>query len=218
MAEQRFYFNLNEFQSRPRTRRWWPKFIGIFALCGGIYGAAIGSAISTMTGAADVIGIAAAVMAMLCGVPGARFGFFFGILNRARFARLLFGMLAAMVGAVLGGFLGMVIVMPLGAILGAVGGWLFMQAVLRRFFLRRLLGGFVGAVLGACIGATILALSQAPSAALVGIAWGVGIGVVVGLLPLLVFAKMMDSLAPKRYTESKIIDVKVVEPPNDETK
>jgi Na+-transporting methylmalonyl-CoA/oxaloacetate decarboxylase gamma subunit len=46
----------------------------------------------------------------------------------------------------------------------------------------------------------------------------VGVGVVVGLLSLLAFARMMDSLAPKRYTESKIIDVKVVEPSNDEKK
>jgi hypothetical protein len=81
---------------------------------------------------------------------------------------------------------------------------------------RRLLGGIVGLVLGACLGATILSVNRSPSAAPFGIAWGLGIGAVVGPLPLIMFVKMMDSLAPRRYTEGKIIDVKVVEPPNDE--
>jgi hypothetical protein len=62
----------------------------------------------------------------------------------------------------------------------------------------------------------IFTLSQSPSAALLGIAWGLGIGAVVGPLPFLLFAKLMDSLAPRRNTESEIIDVKVVDVPNNE--
>jgi hypothetical protein len=213
MANQGFYYDLNEFQTTRTPGRWWPKAIAILALCGGIYGAAIGSAISTTAGAAEVIGIVAILMAMLCGVPGARFGFFLGILNRVRFGRLFLGMFAAMGGAIIGGFLGLMTVIPLGAILGAVAGWFFTQAILRGFF-KRLFGGFVGLVLGACIGATVLAIQR--DHAFVGIAWGLGIGGIGGPLPLLLFAKMMDALPPKRYTESKIIDVKVTDVPHDE--
>ena len=216
MADRDFYCYLNEFQATPKARRWWPKAVAICAICGGIYGAAVGSAISTTAGATDVIGIAAAVMAVLCGVPGSRYGVFFDALNRVRFGKQFFGTIAAIGGSILGGFFGMVAVMPLGAILGALGGWFFMQSLLRRFFLRRLLGGFVGAVLGACLGATIAALQKNQSAALVGIAWGLGIGAVVGQLPLLLFAKMMDSLAARHHPESTIIDTTVIDVPNDQ--
>ena len=83
MANHEVYYNLSQFQAERATCRWWPKIVAICAIFGGIYGAAIGSAISTTAGAADVIVIAAGVLAVLCGVPGARFGLFFGILNRA---------------------------------------------------------------------------------------------------------------------------------------
>jgi hypothetical protein len=215
MNDQRFHYNLNEFQATSTTRHWWPKAIATFMTLGGIYGAAIGSAINTTAGAADIIGIAAAVMAVLCGVPGARFGLFFGALNRTRFGRLFLGLFSAMGGAMFGGFLGMVAVMPFGAILGAVAGWFFTWAVLPRGFFRLLLGGVLGLVLGACIGVMILALSQSRSNALAGIAWGLGIGAIVGPLPFLFFAKMMKSLAPRRYTEGEIIDVNVVDLPKD---
>jgi hypothetical protein len=216
MADPELDYYLNQFQAKPRTPRWWPKVIAICALFGGIYGAAMGSAINTTAGTAEVIGIAAAVMALLCGVPGARFGLFFGILNRARFARLLFGMLAAMGGAIFGGLLGVMAVMPLGAIVGSLGGWFLGRTLLRRGFFRRLLGGFVGVVLGACIGTIVLALQRDHAAALVGIAWGLGSGAIVGPLPLLLFVKMMDSLAPRRQTEDNVIDVKVMDAPNDQ--
>jgi hypothetical protein len=216
MPDHGFYYNLNQFQTTSTTRRWWPKAVITCAVMGGIYGAAIGSAINTTVGAADIIGIAAAVMAVLCGVPGARFGLFFGALNRIRFGRLILGLFAAMGGAILGGFLGLLAVTPFGAILGAVAGWFFTWAVLPRGFFRLLLGGVLGVVLGACIGVMVLALSQSPFNALAGTVWGLGIGAVVGPLPLLLFAKMMKSLAPRRYTEGEIIDVKVVDAPKDE--
>jgi hypothetical protein len=87
MPDQDFDYRLNEFQARPNARRWWPKAIAACAVIGGIYGAAIGSPISTTAGAAEVIGIVAVIVAVLCGVPGARFGLFLGILNRWRFGR-----------------------------------------------------------------------------------------------------------------------------------
>ncbi len=216
MAEHDFYYNLSQFQARRTTRRWWPKGIVVLAFLGGFYGAAIGSVISTTGGAADVIGIAAAIMALICGVPGARFGSLLGMVTRTRFGRLFLGMLAAMGGAILGGLLGMVAAMPLGAILGAVGGWLVTGAMFRRGFFRRLLGQVVGLVLGACIGAIVLALHRDQATALVGIAWGLGIGAAIGPLPLLLFVKMMNSLASTRSTEGRAIDVKAVDVSNDE--
>jgi len=215
MVDHRFYYDLNQFQTTRTTRRWWPKAIVVCAVLGGIYGAAVGSAISTTAGAADIIGIAAIVVALILEVAGRRLSVFLGILTQARFARLFLRILAAMGGAVIGGLLGMVAVMPLGAILGAVGGWLLTGAILRRGFFKRLFGQVLGIVLGACLGTTILALNQSPAAALVGVAWGLPIGVVVGPLPLILFAKMMDSLAAKRHPEGEIIDVEAVDVSHD---
>ena len=101
MADQEFHHYLNDQQARPKVRRWWPKIIAVCAVLGGIYGAVVGSVIGTTARAADVIGITAVIVAVLCGVPGARFGFFLGtlslldnrlsekaILKRVRFGRL----------------------------------------------------------------------------------------------------------------------------------
>jgi hypothetical protein len=199
MADQEFYHYLNDLQTRPKARRWWPKALVVCAVLGGIYGAVIGSAIATSAGAANVIGAAAGIVALLLAFPGARYGFFFGTLNRVHFGRLFVGSIAAIVGAILGGYLGLLAVTPLGlVILGAVGGWFFMQAILWRFFLRRILGGFVGVVLGAGIGAMIAALQKDQSAALVGIGFGVGIGAVVGPLLFLLFIGTLRSL-PRRH-------------------
>lgn len=216
MGDHRFYYDLSEFQATGITRRWWPKAIATCAVLGGIYGAAVGSTISTTLGAVNVIGGVAALMAVLCGVPGVRLGRFIGILGRARFGRFFPGVFAAAGGAILGGFLGFLAMAPLGTILGAVGGWLLAPAILRHSVFAILGGRLLGLVLGACLGATLLALSQATSAALVGIAWGLGIGVVVGPLLLLLFVKMLDALAPSRYPRGEIIDVKVVDTPSHE--
>jgi hypothetical protein len=218
MAEQEAYYTLNDPRARPTARRWWPKAIVICAVLGGIYGAAIGSAVSTTAAAAEVIGIAAAVMALICGVPGSRFGYFLGMVNRLRFGRLFVGLYAAMGGAILGGFIGLTAAMPLGAILGAVGGWIFTGAILRHGFFRRLLGRVFGVALGACIGATVLALQRDQTTALVGIAWGLGIGALVGPLPLLSFVRMLDSLVRKRHPEGTVIDAKVMEVPHDQSR
>jgi hypothetical protein len=216
MDDHTYYYNLSHFQAKPTTRHWWPKSIAVFAFLGGLYGASLGSVISTTAGAVDLIVIAAAIVALICGVPGARLGSLLGLVTRTRFGRRFLGMLAAICGAILGGFLGMIAAMPLGAILGAVIGWLLAGAVLRRSFFRRLLGQVVGVVLGECIGAIILALQRDPAAALVGIAWGLGVGIVVGPLPFLLSVKMMNSLASTKHTEGRVIDVKAVNVSNDE--
>jgi hypothetical protein len=199
MADQEFYHYLNDLQAQSKARRWWTKALVVCAVLGGIYGAMIGSAIAASAGAANVIGTAAGVVAVLLAFPGARYGFFFGMVNRVRFGRLFIGTIAAIVGAILGGYLGLMFVTPLGmVILGAVGGWFFMRAILWRFFLRRILGGFVGVVLGAGIGAMIAAFQKDQAAALVGIAWGAGIGAVVGPLLLLMVIGALNSLPHTR--------------------
>lgn len=218
MADHRFYYDLNQFQATRTTRRWWHKAILVCAVLGGIYGAAVGSAIGAVPGAADVIEIAAVVIAVICGVPGARIGLLIGIVTRSRFGRVAMGMLAAIVGAIIGGLMATMILLALGAILGAVGGWILTRGIiaLRHGVLRRFFFGIAGAVVGMFLGAMLWAVRLNQAAALAGMAWGFGIGVFVGPLPLLLFAKMMDSLAPRRYAETKIIDTKVIDVPKDE--
>ena len=195
MANQAVQDYISELQAGPKPRRWWPKAIAICALLGAIYGAAAGSTISTTAGAADVIGTVAVIVAVLCGAPGARYGFLLGMLKRVRFGRLFLGTVAAIGGAILGGYLGVMAMTPLGAVvLGALGGWFFMRAILRRFFFRRLLGGLVGVVLGACIGTIIAAVQKDQAAALAGIAWGAGMGAVGGPLLFLSFMVFLRSL------------------------
>ena len=214
MADQDVYCYVTKSQAKFKPQRWWPKAIAICAVFGGIYGSALGSAIST-TGAVDVIVIAAGIMALICGLPGARYGFFFGIVNRIRFGRLFVGTVAAIGGAILGGFFGIVALMPLAAILGAMGGWFFTRTLLRGFF-KRLLGGFVGIVLGACIGATVLALRRDQAAAPVGIAWGLGIGAVAGPLLFLLFITILKCLPRWRSHEGTVIETTVVDVSHDE--
>ena len=124
MADQEFYGYLNDLQARSKARRWWTKALVVCAVLGGIYGAMIGWAIArTSTGAANVIGATVGTVAFLLAFPGARYGFFFGMVNHVRFGRLFIGTIAAIVGAILGGYLGLMFVTPLGVvILGAVGG------------------------------------------------------------------------------------------------
>ncbi len=177
MANREFHYYLNQFPLRPDSRRWWPKAIIVCATLGGLYGAAMGAAIGAVPGAGDVIQMAAAVFALICGVPGARLGSLLVVFRRFRFGRWLPGLFATIGGAILGGFLATAILLAFGAIVGALGGWLFMQAILRRFFLRRIVGGIAGAVVGLFIGAVLWAINLNRPAALAGAAWGLGIGV-----------------------------------------
>ena len=197
MADQEFYYYLNQFQLRPEGRRWRFKAIAICAVLGGIYGATVGSAIAAVPGASDVIEIAAATMALICGIPGARIGSLIGVLNRMRFGRLSLGTFAAIGGAILGGFLATMILLALGAILGAVGGWVLARTLLalRHSNLRRFLVGIVGAVLGMFVGAILWAINLNQSAAFAVRTWGMGIGVVVGPLLLLMVVGALNGLA-----------------------
>jgi hypothetical protein len=207
MAEQRIYFDLNEFQGTRAKRRWWLKAIPTCAILGGIYGAAVGAAIGAVPGAADIIGLAAAVMAVLCGVPGTRYGFFFGMVNRVRFGRSFVGAVTAIGGAILGAFMATMILLALGAILGAVCGWGMARALLalRHGILRRFLVGIVGAVVGMQLGAIVWAVRLNQVTALTGAAWGLGIGVVVGPLLLLLVIGTLNSL-PRIRSKGHYLD------------
>ena len=196
MADQELHYYPNEFEPKPNTRPWWPKVIAICAVLGGIYGAAIGAILNSTPGATKVIGTAAAIMAIMFAMPGARFGFFFGMVNHMRFGKSFVGSATAICGALLGGFFGIVALMPLGAILGAFVGWFLVRAVivLRRGRIKRFLGGVIGAVLGAFFGATVLAVRLQEAPALLGMAWGLGIGAVSGALLLPLFFGVLNSL------------------------
>ncbi len=196
-TNREFHYYLNDLQTKPKGGNWWPKAIAICAVLGGIYGASVGSAVCTVPGATEVVEIAAGVMALICGLPGARLGFFLGIVTRNRFGRLFLGLFAAIGGAIVGGLLATMILLALGAIVGAVVGWVFTRAILalRHGILRRFLFGIVGAALGMFIGAILWAMNLNQAAALRGASWGMGIGIVVGPLLLLMVASALDSLA-----------------------
>ena len=209
MAYQESPHYLNDSQLRPNVRHWWPKALAISAFLGGIYGASLGSAMGAVPGAADVIEIAAGIMAVICGVPGARLGSLLGIVTRNRFGRLFLGMFAAIGGAIVGGFLATMILLALGAILGAVGGWVLARAVLalRHGILRRFLVGIVGALLGMFLGAVLWAINLNQAAALMGARWGLGIGVVVAPLLLLMVVGALNSLADTHLSgRTKVVD------------
>ncbi len=177
----------------------------VCALLGGIYGAAMGAAIGAVPGAVDVIEIAAGVMAVICGVPGARLGSLLGVVTRNRFGKFFLGMFAAIGGAILGGFLATMILLALGAILGTVGGWVLARGIiaLRHDILRRFIVGIVGAVLGMFLGAVLWAISLNQVTALAGAAWGLGIGVIVGPLLLLMVVGALNSLAKRHVSRRR---------------
>jgi hypothetical protein len=172
-----------------KAGRSWLRPLAMCAGLGGIYGAALGAAIAVVPGAADVIGTAAIVLAFIGGVPVARSGFYFGMANRARFARAFIGAVAAICGAILGGFLATMILLALGAIMGAVGGWFFLQGrtAVQHGILMKFLGGISGVVLGMFLGAILWAVRLSPSAAVAGAAWGLSIGAITGPLLFLLF-------------------------------
>ena len=182
----------------PKAKWTLRKAIVICVITGGAYGVAIGAILGTIAGSAKLIGSAAAIMAAICTVGGAQYGFFFGHVNRLHFGRLFVGSVAAVLGAILGGFFGIVATMPLGAIIGAVGGGFFGRFVAQQNYRFRngLLGGFVGA----CLGALVLALRRNEVLALPGAIWGLGIGVVGGPILFLSFTGTLNSL-PHTHSE-----------------
>jgi hypothetical protein len=187
MANPELNYDFHKFQIPPVGFRW-PKALALSALLGGLYGASLGSAIGALPGSADVIGTAAFLVALLFGVPGARYGFYFSLVNRNRVGRFFVGTFAAIGGAILGGGLATLIVLALGTILGAVGGWLVARAflALQHGILRRLVAGVGGAVLGMFLGAILWAVRIHPAAAILGAGWGFGIGCIAGPLLLLI--------------------------------
>jgi hypothetical protein len=209
MSNQAFQYDFNQLRLPPQSRRWWPKALAICAVLGGIYGAALGSAIGAVLPSLHVIVAAAAILAVICGPIGARAGFFLDVVRQVRYGRLFTGTVATIGGAILGGFLATMVLLALGAIPGTVGGWLLVRAVmaLRHGVVRRFLGGIAGAVLGMFLGATLWAvrINQAP--ALTDAAWGLGIGIIVGPLLLLLFIGTLRSLpAARRRDDGSIVD------------
>ena len=213
VSYQVFHYDLDQRRLPVHTRRWWPKALATYAVLGGIYGAAVGSAIGTVPSAVEIIEIAAATFALICGVPGTRLGLLIGIVTRNRFCKLFLGMFFAIAGALLGGFLATMILLALGAILGALGGWVLARAIiaLRHGILRRFLFGVAAAVLGMFVGAMLWAINLNRVGALIGMAWGFAIGVVVGPILLLMVIGAMNSLAKTHISKrmekrSEVVD------------
>jgi len=204
MDNPQFDHYLSEFQLRRHARRWWTKAIAICATLGGVYGATVGVTIGAVPGAAEIIGIAAAIFAFLCSGPGAWYGSIFGARNRIHFGRYYVGMLAAIVGAIVGGFLATMLLMAFGAILGAIVGWFVARAIVRRDRLIRFLSGLGGVVVGTFVGVVVWAINLNQPKALVGLAWGSGIGAVVGPQLLLLFVGMLNRL-PRMHVERRDI-------------
>ena len=59
----------------------WGSMLLMAIVLGGIYGASVGSAIGAVPGAAEIIELAAGALALICAMPGARYGFFFGMVG-----------------------------------------------------------------------------------------------------------------------------------------
>ncbi len=204
----------NEFAAKLHGARSLLKALAVCAVLGGIYGAAVGSAIGAVPGAAGIVEFAAGIMAVICAVPGARLGSFIGLVTRNRFGKLFLTLFAAIGGALFGGFLATILLLAFGATLGAVGGWLLATGIiaLRHGVLRRFLVGVAGAVLGTFAGAILWAVNLHQNLALVGAAWGAGIGVLVGPLLLLMVIGALNSITKthisRRMTNIDYIDVK----------
>ncbi|HEX2974055.1 MAG TPA: hypothetical protein VHP11_17110 [Tepidisphaeraceae bacterium] len=195
MPDPEYYFP-EHLRNRPRRVGLVPKAVAVCAVIGGVYGAAIGSIITTTEDAAYPIGVAAGFMAFVFLVPSMRWTMLLRLIGPLRYAALFVSIAAALAGAMLGGFFGIVAMSPLGAILGAGLGWFCGRAFAgpRARFLSRLLNAILGVILGACIGATVMALRRDQPAALLGIAWGVGIGITVGAALCLLFVGRVLSI------------------------
>ena len=180
------------FKAKSNRRQAWLKALSVCAVMGSAYGAAMGAILFTKDGTAPLIGIAAVLMAVICAIPGTRYGFFFGYVNRIQFGRSFVGTVAAIFGAVVGGFFGIVSTMPLGAIIGGAGGWFCGRSIAQHDY--RFRHGLLGVFLGACIGTVVLSLRQNEPAMLPGTIWGVGIGAIVGSLLFLLPIGILHSL------------------------
>ncbi len=73
-----------EFDLRSRIRRAWIRIAIVGAVLGGVYGATLGAVLATFNDSAKSIASAAAIMAVIAGVGGTNYGFFFGMVNRIR--------------------------------------------------------------------------------------------------------------------------------------
>lgn len=189
MDQQRFPYDISQFQRPRKGLRWWLKIVAAFALIGGIYGGMLGAALGAVPQSVVIIEIAAAVLAWVFGLFGARFGALFQLTSRSRFARCYVAAFAAICGAILGGFLATMVVLALGAVMGAVIGGLlvFGMVAVRHCGLQRLLEGLMGAAVGMFVGAILWAIRLNQAAALNGLARGFATGEVVGLLLLLLY-------------------------------
>jgi len=187
---------MDDFEMPSDAKQSLMKAIVVCAAIGGIYGAAIGSVVSTTGGAVKAIVITAGILALIGGILGARYGVFFGRANHVRFGSVFVGLIAAIGSAILGAFLAVSTLAFPGSAFGAFGGWLLGRYIAPpdRRFLAKTLGVFVGA----CLGAIILNVPQARS----GAVWGLGIGAISGPMMFLVFIAALN-LLPRQSRQAQ---------------
>jgi hypothetical protein len=214
------YRDLGHFPPPP-DGRWRRKAATFVALCGGVFGAAVAAAVATVPHAGAVLGIAAAVVALLFAVPVVKLVSIFPILRHTPFTRFALAAQAATGGAVVGAFLGMMFAVPGPVFLGGICGWLTAKVSVRGGLLTRLGTQVAGILLGASLGVILAVLQINGRPALPAIAWGLLVGAVIGALPLLGFMRMFDAVAPRPaqkgedLADGDVIDVPSSEVPED---
>ena len=179
---------MDDFESQSNAKHSLAKAVVVCAAIGCIYSAAIGAVIGTTAGAVKAIGITAGVLALIGGIIGARYGFFFGIVNRVRFGSVFVGLVAAIGSAILGAFLAVSALALPGSAFGAFGGWLLGRYIAPPDW--RFLAKTLGVFLGASLGAIIPNVQQATSGAI----WGLGIGAISGPVVFLLFIGALNLL------------------------
>jgi hypothetical protein len=158
-------------------------------LLGMSYGVVVGAASRAIDGAEWGLGIGGGTLSVLGAILGVRYGFFFGILNRIKFARLFGGVLGAVTGALVGAFFGAITTAWMGSIPGTLFG--AMAVRFRRQGNVQPPRTLLGVMAGAGIGTGVLAFYRDYSLAAEGTIYGGAIGAAVGVV---IFLALIVSL------------------------
>jgi hypothetical protein len=178
------------FESSSYHPKRWTLF-GAILWCG-IGGGIIGIPLGSLFAAMEIVQTGAIVGAVMVGFlgywTGARFGTFFGAVNRLKRGSLYGGILGAVGGGILGALLGAMLVAIAGMLLGGL-----IAALMSKWLLR---GGkrVLGVALGASVGATLQAFYFDQEKAMEGAIYGAIIGVVAGVAIVLTIYGLLNIL------------------------
>ena len=181
----------------PPSRWGFIKSILICGMAGGILGSSIGAALQTIRGAGLAAMLGGIPLAMIGALFLGRYGFFFGAINRIRYATFLGACVGLVVGAALGAAAGLTILAFPWSLIGIIAGVIIGRMIARE---RRVAGTLVGITLGTCSGVFLAAYRQGEDRAIRGAISGVIPGLVVGagLLLILIVALLAMPTVPRR--------------------